>query len=259
MKALLPKEHGAYGQLAFPVVTGVTLAGAQASSALVAVTVVAGFLLHEPLLIVLGHRGIRARREHGRAARAWLTTVAAVMLTAGLLAMRIVPPRQWWTLLVPAIPAALLFFAAAAGREKSAAAQVSAAVAFSLTVIPIGVPAGVPATASLVISSAFAVSFVLATLAVRVVILRVRAGGDRQASRRTARLVLVLATTTTVALSAAAGLADIPSLAVAAFVPGVVTATLIAWSPPPPARLRSLGWLLIATSALTSLLLIAAY
>ncbi len=52
--AFLPKEHGAYGQLAFPLVTALAVSGTSVPAGLIALAVVACFLAHEPLLVLLG-------------------------------------------------------------------------------------------------------------------------------------------------------------------------------------------------------------
>jgi len=68
-----PKEHGAYGQLVFPLATAFAIAGATAPALLTAIAVTAAFLAHEPLIVLLGRRGVRARRDHFRRAAIWLT------------------------------------------------------------------------------------------------------------------------------------------------------------------------------------------
>jgi hypothetical protein len=67
-RALLPKEHGAYGQIAFPLVTVFVVTGVSPAGVLLTAAAVAGFLAHEPAAIVLGARGPRARRELSSAA-----------------------------------------------------------------------------------------------------------------------------------------------------------------------------------------------
>ena len=63
-RSLWPREHGVYVQVSLPLLTALlispTLAGAFISSA-----VVAAFLLHEPLLVLTGERGSRAKTEGG--------------------------------------------------------------------------------------------------------------------------------------------------------------------------------------------------
>ena len=63
---LVPREHGAYGQLAFPLITSFLVAGVSTVSLLIAASVVAGFLAHEPLLVLVGRRGARAQRQQRR-------------------------------------------------------------------------------------------------------------------------------------------------------------------------------------------------
>lgn len=64
--SLWPKEHGAYGQAAFPLLAAFGVAGPSPAGVLLAVAVAAGFLAHEPAVILLGRRGPRARREMSR-------------------------------------------------------------------------------------------------------------------------------------------------------------------------------------------------
>ena len=66
--SLLPKEHGAYGQIAFPLATAFVVAGVSTAGLLLAAAVVAGFLAHEPAAVLLGLRGARPL-VHGSDAR----------------------------------------------------------------------------------------------------------------------------------------------------------------------------------------------
>ena len=86
----LPKEHGAYGQVAFPLATAFGVAGVSTDGLLLSATVIAGFLAHEPAAIVLGLRGSRAKRELGASAIVWLccclaTGIAAVLPPSSVL------------------------------------------------------------------------------------------------------------------------------------------------------------------------------
>jgi hypothetical protein len=69
---MFPKEHGAYGQLAFPVVAALIVAGPSTAGLLVVVAAVGGFLAHEPAAVLLRWRGSHARRERRRDATRWL-------------------------------------------------------------------------------------------------------------------------------------------------------------------------------------------
>jgi hypothetical protein len=68
---LLPREHGAYAEVLFPLGTASCLGRPSVSSLALSVAVVAAFLAHEPLLVLLGARGgasnaLRARELKSR-------------------------------------------------------------------------------------------------------------------------------------------------------------------------------------------------
>ena len=255
MVFLFPKEHGAYGQMAFPAVTALMVGRFHLSAVLCALVVVAGFLAHEPLLVVLGRRGPRARLDAGRAAPVSLAAFIAIVAAAGLGALRLMPPGARWSVAVPLVPLAAVVVALAQKSEKSWFGELSVAVAFSCAAVPIAVAGGASAGAGLLIAWAFATSFVLATLAVRVVILRVRGGGDPRGSAATRRAVFIIAGTTVAVLAGliARGLLSWGALA---FLPGLAIAVPLAISPPPPIRLRAVGWQLVGSSVVTTVILV---
>src|SRR5437762_3573628 len=83
-RSLAPKEHGAYGQLGLPLVTGLAMGRPGVAAAALAVAAAAAFVAHEPLLILAGQRGTRARREEGpRAARRLAVLGAAAAISGG--------------------------------------------------------------------------------------------------------------------------------------------------------------------------------
>jgi hypothetical protein len=98
--------------------------------------------------------------------------------------------------------------------------------------------------------------FVASTLAVRVVIVRVRGGGDPRAARFTRRAALSVAAAggLLVVLTTAVGLT--PASVIAAAAPGLITAAVVAMYPPAPGHLRTLGWTLVAVSAMTTAIVV---
>lgn len=257
-RALLPKEHGAYGQIAFPLITAFLAAGVSPGGMLLAAAVVAGFLAHEPALVLLGQRGPRAKRELARLAWAWLGSCLAVVAGGGLVAVMTIDPAARWSVAVPAVPAALLSLAAARGAEKSWYGETCAALAFSGAAVPVAMAAGAPAPAAAAVALPFALLFVSATLAVRGVVLRVRGGGDAALAAASRRAALVLAAAGCVVLGLMAAVGLLPWSVLAAATPGLVTAAVIALRPAAPARLRTLGWTLIAASVVTAAIVVAA-
>ena len=255
---MLPKEHGAYGQVILPLVAAFGVAGFSMAGLLFAAAVIAGFLAHEPALVLLGLRGPRAKREVGASAMRWLAASLIVGAAAASGALALIDPPVRWSILVPLVPALLLTIAVVNGREKSWYGEVAASLAFAGTSIPISMAAGTPIATALAIAIPFVLLFVASTLAVRVVILQVRRGGDRQAATTTRRAAFLVAGCGAAVLTWAALSSLLPGSALAAATPGLATAVAVAAKPPSPARLRVLGWTLVAVSIATAAIVIVA-
>jgi len=245
---MLPKEHGAYGQMALPLATAMAAAGASASSLLLSAAVVAGFLAHEPLLVLLGRRGSRARRESSRRARRWLATTAMTAAGTGVLGAWSMPAGARWSLALPLLPATVLSATIAAGREKGVAAEVAVAAAFSLVAVPVSLAAGARVEDGAAIAAVFAGIFVTATLSVRGIIATTRGGGNVETARRFTIATILLAGVAVAGLAWAATRGLMPWAGLAAGVPGLGLAAALALVPPPPSRLRAVGWTLVAVS-----------
>ena len=256
--SLLPKEHGAYGQLTFPIVTAVAVSGFTVPTAAVAFAAVAGFLAHEPAKILMGQRGPRAARELRQSAIRWLAVCAAVLIAAAVVALLTTAAPIRWALLVPALPAGAFILMTVRGREKSTAGELTGAMAFSGVAVPMTLAAGGTVTTALAIVVPFSLLFVAGTLAVRVVILRVRGGGDPEAVAAARKLVYALAGTAVVILGWASAAGLLPASILLAAAPGLATAVMVATHPPAPARLRRLGWTLVATSTVAAMVTIVA-
>jgi hypothetical protein len=254
---MLPKEHGAYGQLGFPLATALAVAGPSPAGILITLAAIAAFLAHEPAEILLGHRGPRARREQGAGARLAFALCTLAGVGAGGTVLFILAGSSYWSLAVPLVPAAVLGACTVAGREKTWYGEVAAATAFSTVAVPIVIAGGGSLVQAVSIAVPFALFSVLSTLAVRVVILRVRGGGDPVATSRTRRAVFTLAALAAATLIVLAFLSTLPWLAAAAAAPGLLAATAVAAAPPPPARLKRLGWTLMGASVLTAAIVIA--
>ncbi len=63
--SLLPREHGAYAELAFPLATGLAAGGPTVAGVAFSLAAVVLFLAHEPAAVMLGRRGARLQLEHG--------------------------------------------------------------------------------------------------------------------------------------------------------------------------------------------------
>jgi hypothetical protein len=248
----LPREHGAYGQLAFPLVTAFGVAGVSAGGLLLATAVIAAFLAHEPAAVRLGQRGARAVRTHGAAAARWLWACIAIGLATGIGAVLIIEPSIRWSLAVPALPAVVLIGAMVRGREKSWYGETASALAFAGAAVPAVLAAGAPLSAAWHVAIPFALLFATTTLAVRVVILRVRGGGDPQATAATRGAVMTVSLTALLVIAGLTATRVVPVSMLIATAPGLATAIVVAARPPAATRLRALGWSLVTVSTLTA-------
>jgi hypothetical protein len=255
--SLWPKEHGAYGQLVFPLITAFAVAGVSAGGNWTALAVFAGFLAHEPAALVFGLRGPRARRQMGSSAVTWLLVLFVGGSMAALAAFWTIEPFVRWSLAVPAIPAVVLAVAMLRHREKSWYGEASAALAFSGAAVPVTMAAGGTLETAAMVAIPFALLFVSTTLAVRIVILNVRGGGNPRAAAATRNATVAVITSAAALLVLASLTGVLSSSILLAAAPGLVTAGAIAIRPPPPARLRRVGWTLVAVSVVTAALVLA--
>jgi hypothetical protein len=255
-RAFLPKEHGAYGQLAFPLAASYGVAGISIGGLLLSLAVMAAFLAHEPAAIVLGQRGVRVRRELGASATTSLSGLLALTLLAGIAAAFVVDPVVRWSFAVPAVPGLLLAIAMVVGREKSWYGETLAAMAFAGVAVPVTMAAGASLDVAWAVAIPFALLFITTTLAVRVVILRVRGGGDPRAAAATRRVTFAISAAALVTIGLLTLARWLQPAVIMAAAPGLLTAAIVAARPPAPAHLRFLGWSLVGVSTLTAAIVV---
>src|SRR6266540_2736363 len=100
--SLLPREHGAWGQLAMPLATGLALGRPGAAALLLVAGIVLAFLAHEPLLVVLGQRGRRVKEALGARAARRLAALGAAAVVCGVTALLLASPAARLAALAPA-------------------------------------------------------------------------------------------------------------------------------------------------------------
>lgn len=254
---MLPKEHGAYGQVTLPLLTALVVAGPSTGGLLIALAAVAGFLAHEPVVVLLGERGPRAARDLRARAIRWLVGATAIGLAAGLGAVWTMPPGTQWLLAVPLVPALAVAAALRHGLGRSWHGETAAALAFSGVAIPVAAAAPAPVETGAAVAIPFALLFVGGTLAVRAVILRVRSGGDLRATRATRVAALALVAGATAVLGVATTVGVLSAVVLVAAMPGLLTVVAVVMRLPAPNRLRPLGWTLMAASVVTAAVVIA--
>ena len=250
---MLPREHGAYGQLLFPLVTALAIGHPGAAALTLSAAAIFAFLAHEPLLVLLGQRGRRAaqeqRRRAWRALAAW--TVAALACAATAIAL--MPAAARIGLTIPGGLAPALGIVIAARRERTTAGEILTALTLSSLAYPVALAAQAPSRAAVTPAAVFATAFVVATLSVRAVIMCTRRP-PAALSRIVAGLALVvgmLGLATLWQLDLAAG------IGVWAALPVCGVGFVLVLAPPSATRLRVVGWTLIAATAATAIILIA--
>jgi len=248
---LFPKEHGAYGQVTLPLATALILVGVNRVSLPFSISVLGAFLAHEPLQVLLGGRGVRTRREMGNTAAVWGSLWGLVSIVGGLAAFVAMAPSARWTIAWPLVPAAYVMVSAVRRRERTTMPEVGAAVAFSMAAVPICIDAGVGGGVASFVGVSYAVTFIVMTLAVRVVIMTTRAGGDAAAAAMARRALTIIAALSFLAAAGASVAGVWPRLAVLALCPGVLVAASMALRPPRATQLRSVGWALVGSAIAT--------
>lgn len=251
-QGLLPHEHGAYFQLGLPLATALAVTGAPAASLWLAGAAVAGFLAHEPLLVLCGQRGARRAENEGARARHWALLLAlcgALCLGMGLASME-AAARPF--LALPLILGAEVALLVWGRQERSASGEVLAALALGAWAVPVGLAGGLEPPQALALWGTFGLTFGLATLAVRLLIRAHKPRANRALLRilgaGAAALILAIAVAWALSLGAS-------PWSVAALLPCGVLVLGLCVALPSPAKLRVVGWTLGAASLCTSVLL----
>jgi hypothetical protein len=89
-RTLLPREHGAYGQLALPLVTALAMGRPGGAALALTLAAIAAFLLHQPVLLLATRRESRAR-DLARTARRLERSLVGENVLAGALAGQAAP------------------------------------------------------------------------------------------------------------------------------------------------------------------------
>ncbi len=212
----------------------------------------AALLGHEPLRLLLGHRGARRVARDGDRARVWgllLGLLGTLCLGLGVLSM---PPEARPFLALPLILGGEVLLLAWNHQERTLSGEVLAALALSAWAAPIAMAGGLHATAALTLWGTYALAFSLATLAVRTVIASHRPHARRGLLRCTGATSITLLLVAAVAWAVYSGL---PVARVVALLPVGLVALWLCVSLPSPRKLHSIGWTLGVAGTLTLVLL----
>ncbi len=250
---MFPKEHGAYGQLLFPTLTALAIGRPGAGAVALALAVVCAFLAHEPLLILLGQRGPRAAREDGARARRWFGGFAAAAFVLAIGAVATLPVAARVALGAPAAIGILVLAVVFSRREHTMGGEIVTATALAALASPLALGAGATAVAARTVALVFVASFVSATACVHGVIMRTR----RPPATAPRAMGAAVACLSIAVLGILAHVGIVSASAVWGAVPMCAGGVALVAAPPSARQLRTVGWTLVATTALTSVILIA--
>jgi len=247
-RSFVPREHGAYAQLGFPMLAALACGRPGPASVLLGLSAWALFFAAEPVQVLLGRRGPRARAEEGRRAGGRIVLLGGLAAALGALGLLAGPSAVRGAALVPAVLGVAFVALLAAGKERTAAGEMLAAVALASVAFPITVGAGVGTPAA-------TRALVVWALGLSALVFPVRAiGARRRGHASPARRLLPALGACAVAVGLVGTLlvpADLLALA-----PLVVASVWLGAAPPAPRQLRRVGWSLVAATLATAGLLV---
>jgi hypothetical protein len=248
-RSLAPKEHGAYGQLAFPLITALSAARPSVAAVLLALAAVLVFVAHEPVLIVLGQRGPRARREDGPRAVRRLVLLGSLAAASGGAGTWLAPADARWAIAFALVLATLAGGFVAARLERTAVGEIVAAAALCGAAVPVALASSVPLAVALAAFFAWSSGFAAVTLGVRAAVAHAKA--PRSVFVRAAGVLAV-----TIGIVAAYVAMGRPLLL--AGLPLALASGATAIAAPHPRHLKRVGWVLVAASVASAVAVITA-
>lgn len=250
---LLPREHGAYAQVIFPLLTALALGDLSAPQFYWAAAAMAVFVAHEPLLIIAGERGRRSHADLGEHAQKLAGSLSLVALVAGVLGWWHAPQAARVAVFVPLGFGVFLLPLIITHHEKSLPGELLASLTFSTMLIPVALAGGVSLRAALIASAVWSTIFLLGTIMVRAVIANVKKATHSRWPVYTS-ISLSLAA---VAVSFIMLLTDaLPALVAAAILPAALMTFTCSLLGVHPRHLRIMGWSLVASNVIALVALI---
>jgi len=251
-RSLLPQEHGAWGQLAMPILSGLAVGRPTLPAFLLTASTVLGFLAHEPWLVTLGHRGVKALREEGaRARRVMYQFLAGAAVTGGL-GVWLAPWPARIALLVPVVLVAAVIGLVLAKKERTVPGELTVVSALASSGFAVSLAAGASLTAAAAGTATWILSFAASVFAVQVVLVRGLSKGEEEHGVRNA-VIAGLIFLVGSAVAVLAGLGWVVPLAVA---PTALLSLVVCLAPFSARQLRTLGWALVGSTTVTLIVLI---
>lgn len=247
--SLLPREHGAYAQLGIALAAALLLVPSSGRAWAQALATVAAFLLSEPLLLLLGRRGEKARLQAAVGARLRIALWGAALLVALGLAWSGSTLRLGLSVLPGSLLGALLLGLFLLRREHNTLGELLAAGTFASAALPVAALGGSPLPKALALTLGLAGLHGLGTFLVRAFLASFKPGFPRWVRLLPALLGLLA--------SAALLGSDWPRALALVPLPLSLLGLWLSAAAPSPRDLRSIGWRLTVASALGAVLLVA--
>jgi hypothetical protein len=247
-RTLWPREHGAYVQLAVPLLVALAMRPPAAAAIAFAVAACAAFLSYEPLLVLRGLRGRRMQQELRVRAQHRLAMLLAAAAAAGGFALATASRDAVAMAGVVAVAATITLALAWRRAAHTLPGEIAAAVALSGAGAPVMVASGASWQAAAVVWAAWSLGYACTVVAVHRVldaVKRTRSGGDLAIA---AALAIIACTAFVAAPRIPAALA---SAALAA------AAAVVAFRLPSPRRLRVIGVAMTLVSVAAGTTLVA--
>lgn len=245
---LHPKEHGAYAIVGIPLLVALAIGGLNPVAVLTAVATIAGFIANEPLMILRGRRGERARVA---------TPSAFLVLNLLLLTVVVCGGCAFWlgdqsiraALLATLVFAAAGFALSAFGWQRTLTAQLTGIVGLTLPSAIVLLAGGIEIASVVQFTMAWIVGRIATTIAVRSVVALQKASTHHHVPVIN-DILLLLASIATV------GGASIGVHEFLLVTPLIASAVYLRLQPPAIRHMRRIGFALLAANIVTAILII---
>jgi hypothetical protein len=255
-QSLLPKEHGAYAELAFPLITGLALAPPSLPVFSLGLAAVFLFLANEPLAILLGARGKRLQDQLGERAKSRGSFLLGGATGLGMLGIWRGGAEVWPELLYPLAAGSLLVPLVLLGKQKTIFGEFVVVTAFATLLLPLAAASGADPERAVLAAGVWWISFGLGTLEVHAIKARLKKTAKSQWTRLgspvAAGSVSGAAILLTLGQGGSPGLAG-PAAAVLTPALAIFILSLVKVH---PKQLKRVGWTLVGANSVALALLL---
>ena len=248
---LHPKEHGAYAIVGVPLVVALFIGGLNPVAVLAAIATIAGFVANEPLMVLSGRRGERARLSTPSALTA-LEVLLLITVFFGSTAFWLGSESVRIVLMACAVFAVAGFAMSVAGWQRTFIAQLTGIVGLTLPSAVVLLAGGMDSPSVVCLSAAWVLGRVATTTAVRSVVAFQKTSTHHHVPRIND---FVLAS---VVLGCAGGFFFGVS-ACLLIAPLIASAIYLRLQPPLISRMRQIGYSLLAANLVSGLWMIVWY